>query len=301
MRIPRARKFRLDTPDELADSTAHIRPGNVLIAVRNPHQLDHLKSVLETTDTRRIDIVVVSVKFTGQPGFGEHDLTAEEVFSTDIAKLFSLVVSLAEKAGKHVELMVVPGRDRTSRSLKPRNGCARPWWSWAAQERSPRWSRPSCSATPGSRFRSRAAALVAPVRCGNRGLDLLQPGSASPPALARGYRLAPPALVGTQPARAGVQAASSRCRSRGVAPPGCRASLPGGEFGAWGPVAGVKATPRIALPSRRKYRAGGKQPQTPTSNGVPGLRSEEARVSRLPDQPQALALGIVADPALVVE
>jgi amino acid transporter/nucleotide-binding universal stress UspA family protein len=104
-------KFRLDTPDELADSTAHIRPGNVLIAVRNPHQLDHLKSVLDTTDTRRIDIVVVSVKFTGQPGFGEHDLTAEEVFSTDIAKLFSLVVSLAEKAGKHVELMVVPGRD----------------------------------------------------------------------------------------------------------------------------------------------------------------------------------------------
>ncbi len=104
-------KFRLDTPDELTDSTGHIRPGNILIAVRNPHQLEHLKSVLERTDTGKIDIVVVSVKNSGQPGFGEHELTADEVFSTDVAQLFSLVVTIAEKAGKHVELMVVPGRD----------------------------------------------------------------------------------------------------------------------------------------------------------------------------------------------
>jgi amino acid transporter len=104
-------KFRLDMPDELTDSTAHIRPGNVLVAVRNPNQLAHLKRLIENTDTSKIDIVVATVKYTGQPGYGEHDLSADEVFSADIAKLFSLVVSLAEKAGKHVELMVVPGRD----------------------------------------------------------------------------------------------------------------------------------------------------------------------------------------------
>ena len=44
-----------------------------------------------------------------QAGSGEHDLTADQVFTDDIAKLFSNIVSLAEKAGKHVELMVVPG------------------------------------------------------------------------------------------------------------------------------------------------------------------------------------------------
>jgi len=75
------------------------------------HQLEHLKSVLERTDTGKIDIVVVSVKNSGQPGFGEHELTADEVFSTEVAQLFSLVVTIAEKAGKHVELMVAPGRD----------------------------------------------------------------------------------------------------------------------------------------------------------------------------------------------
>ncbi|MGD0201341.1 MAG: APC family permease [Bryobacteraceae bacterium] len=103
-------KFRLETLDQITESTSHIRPGSVLVAVRNPNQLAHLERVLSKTDTSKIDIVVATVKHTGQPGFGEHDLTADEVFSTDIAKLFSLVVTLAEKAGKHVELMVVPGR-----------------------------------------------------------------------------------------------------------------------------------------------------------------------------------------------
>ncbi len=104
-------KFRLETPDQIDESATHVRPGNILVAVRNPHQLAHLERILSKTDTAKIDIVVATVKHTGQPSFGEHDPTAEEVFSSDIAKLFSLVVTLAEKAGKHVELMVVPGRD----------------------------------------------------------------------------------------------------------------------------------------------------------------------------------------------
>jgi len=104
-------KFRLETPDQITASTSQIRPGNVLVAVRNPNQLAHLDRVLAKTDESKIDIVVATVKHTGQPGFGEHDLTADEVFSADIATLFSRVVTLAEKAGKHVELMVVPGRD----------------------------------------------------------------------------------------------------------------------------------------------------------------------------------------------
>ncbi len=103
-------RFLLDTPDELTASTAKVRPGNVLVAVRNPNQLEHLKKVLEKTDTSKVDIAVVTVK-PGQPGYGEHELTSSEVFTTDIAHLFSRVVSLAEKAGKHVELTVVVGRD----------------------------------------------------------------------------------------------------------------------------------------------------------------------------------------------
>jgi nucleotide-binding universal stress UspA family protein len=104
-------KFRLDTPEELTVGSTNVRPGNILVAVRNPNQLQHLKQTLEKTDTGKIDIVVATVKHSGAPGFGEHDPSADEVFSDDIAHLFSLVVTLAEKAGKHVELMVVTGRD----------------------------------------------------------------------------------------------------------------------------------------------------------------------------------------------
>jgi hypothetical protein len=68
-----------------------------------------LQRVLEKTDTRRIDIVVLSVRQVTQAGSGEHALEVNQIFSVDETEVFTKVVNLAEKAGKHVELMVVPG------------------------------------------------------------------------------------------------------------------------------------------------------------------------------------------------
>jgi hypothetical protein len=88
-----------------------VRPGNVLVAVRNPHRLQHLERILRKTDTRKMDIVVLSIRQVTQAGSGEHALDVDQLFSEDETCVFSRVVSLAEKAGKHVELMVVPGND----------------------------------------------------------------------------------------------------------------------------------------------------------------------------------------------
>jgi hypothetical protein len=88
-----------------------VRPGNALVAVRNPHNLEHLKRILDKTDTRKIDIVVLRIKKVTPFGSGEYELETGQFFSDDVATLFSKVVSLAEKAGKHVELMVVPSTD----------------------------------------------------------------------------------------------------------------------------------------------------------------------------------------------
>jgi amino acid transporter/nucleotide-binding universal stress UspA family protein len=104
-------KFRLDTREDLSIEAVHVRPGNVLVAVRNPNRLDHLRKMLEKTDTRKIDIVVLSVRNVTQAGSGEHPLTVDQIFSSDETAVFTKVVNLAEKAGKHVELMVVPGTD----------------------------------------------------------------------------------------------------------------------------------------------------------------------------------------------
>ena len=104
-------KFRLDMRDQISCEGVSIRPGNVLVAVRNPQRLQHLQRVLDKTDTRKLDIVVLSVRPVTQAASGEHSLNTEQIFSEDETTVFTSVVTLAEKTGKHVELMVVPGSD----------------------------------------------------------------------------------------------------------------------------------------------------------------------------------------------
>ena len=104
-------KFNLEEAPAFEDALPQTRPGGVLVAVRNPNRLDAVQRALEKTNTREMDIVVMTVKNVTSAGSGEHDLDPAQVFSTDIQVLFSKVVSLAEKAGKHVELLVVPGPD----------------------------------------------------------------------------------------------------------------------------------------------------------------------------------------------
>jgi amino acid transporter len=104
-------RFRLDAHNEVTSDAVHVRSGNVLVAVRNPHRLQHLERILRKTDTRKMDIVVLSVRTVGQAGSGEHPLEVDQLFSDQETEVFTRVVTLAEKAGKHVELMVVPGTD----------------------------------------------------------------------------------------------------------------------------------------------------------------------------------------------
>ncbi len=104
-------KFRLETPRDLSASAVSIRPGNVLVAVRNPNRLQHLERILRKTDMRKMDIVVLSIRTVTQAASGEHPLDAEQIFSDDETTVFTRVVSLAEKAVKQVELIVVPGSD----------------------------------------------------------------------------------------------------------------------------------------------------------------------------------------------
>jgi nucleotide-binding universal stress UspA family protein len=104
-------KFRLDTQGILSHQSVRVRPGNMLVAVRNPYELNHLGMVLERVDTRKLDVVVLTVKRITRQGSGGFELTPDQIFTDRVAQLFTKVVSIAEKAGKHIELIVVPGRD----------------------------------------------------------------------------------------------------------------------------------------------------------------------------------------------
>jgi hypothetical protein len=100
-------EFNLDHQPEVDTLTLHARPGSILVAVRDYRQMAHLKNVLEKTNLRRHDIVVMTVR-TISTGAGEYELEDEQMFSDYERDLFSHVVELAEKQGKPVELLVMP-------------------------------------------------------------------------------------------------------------------------------------------------------------------------------------------------
>lgn len=101
-------EFNLDYHPEVDSGGIHARPGCVLVSVRDYNRLFHLQKVLQKTNLRRHDIVVMTVR-TITAGAGEYELGENQLFSPYEKELFSHVVTQAEKEGKHVELLVVPG------------------------------------------------------------------------------------------------------------------------------------------------------------------------------------------------
>jgi len=87
-----------------------VRPGNVLIAIRDPRNLYYLTDLLKNTDTTKQDIVVMTSRiYHREPAFsGNASFEGKELFEEYEQHLFTKVVELAEKQGKHVSLMVVP-------------------------------------------------------------------------------------------------------------------------------------------------------------------------------------------------
>src|ERR1700722_7770852 len=104
---PRLEEFNLDHQSQISSTSLHARPGCVLVAVRDYHRMEHLKRVLDKTNLRRHDIVVMTVRPIST-GAGEYELSEAQIFSDYEKELFSHVVEMAEKEGKPVELLVVP-------------------------------------------------------------------------------------------------------------------------------------------------------------------------------------------------
>ena len=100
-------EFNLEHQPQVSATALHARPGCVLVAVRDYHNMEHLRKVLQKTNLRRHDIVVMTVR-TISAGAGEYDLSDDQIFSDYERELFSHVVEIAEKEGKPVELLEVP-------------------------------------------------------------------------------------------------------------------------------------------------------------------------------------------------
>ena len=102
-------QFNLDMRPDISAEAIQIRPGSVLVAVRDYSRMDHLKMVLQKTNTRKHDIVVMTIRGVSAAGSGEYNLNEQQLFTDYERELFTRVVSMAEKEGKPVQLLTVPG------------------------------------------------------------------------------------------------------------------------------------------------------------------------------------------------
>ena len=112
--------FQLMQQEMISREAIEVRPGNLLVTVRDFNTLGHLKWALENTNTEDQDIVVVEARLTPYDS-AEHNVGMEQIFSDYEQTLFTKTVALAESYGKKISLLVVPARDVFSAIVQTAN------------------------------------------------------------------------------------------------------------------------------------------------------------------------------------
>jgi amino acid transporter len=101
-------QFQLQHNEIIDQQVVGVRPGSVLVAVRDFNTLRHLEQMLVKTNTDEQDIVVMTARVIAGPDGADHEVYDENLFTSYEQKLFTRVVGLAEKHGKPVDLVIVP-------------------------------------------------------------------------------------------------------------------------------------------------------------------------------------------------
>jgi amino acid transporter len=109
-------QFNLEPGEDLTPKALRVRPGNILVMVRNYNTLNNLSAVLNRTETRKQDIVVLHLRFLH--GVGEYELAPEQLFSLEEQKLFTRSLGLAEKNGKTIHLAVAAATEKWDAILR---------------------------------------------------------------------------------------------------------------------------------------------------------------------------------------
>src|SRR5437667_6295452 len=111
-------QFNLEASDDLTPEKLGVRPGNVLVMVRNYNTLHNLNAVLNRVDPHKQDVVALHLRFLQRSGGGEYELTYDQLFSLEEQKLFTRALEIAEKKGKTIHLAVAAATDRWEAILR---------------------------------------------------------------------------------------------------------------------------------------------------------------------------------------
>jgi amino acid transporter len=102
--------FQLEHQDTVSRESAQIRPGGIMVTMRDAANPIALKWTLSRTSTEEQDVVVISVRMMGAGG-PEYLSAADQSFSEHEQMIFTKAVAVAESFGKKVSLLVVPAND----------------------------------------------------------------------------------------------------------------------------------------------------------------------------------------------
>ena len=111
-------QFNLEPGEDLTPEAVGVRPGNILVTVRNYNTLYNLGAVLDRVDTHKHDVVVLHLRFLTRAGSGEYELEAEQLFSLEEQQLFTRALGLAEKKGKTIHLAVAAATEKWDAILR---------------------------------------------------------------------------------------------------------------------------------------------------------------------------------------
>jgi len=103
-------QFQLEHQDTISRESVAIRPGGVMVTMRDAANPLALKWTLAHTKTEDQDVVVLSVRMMGVGG-PEYLSAEQQSFSEHEQMIFTKAVSVAESFGKKVSLLVVPAGD----------------------------------------------------------------------------------------------------------------------------------------------------------------------------------------------
>ena len=111
-------QFNLEGSEDLTPKALGVRPGNVLVMVRNYNTLYNLGAVLDRVDPHKQDVVLLHLRFLQRSGGGEYELTHDQLFSLEEQKLFTRALEIAEKKGKTIHLAVAAATDKWEAILR---------------------------------------------------------------------------------------------------------------------------------------------------------------------------------------
>src|SRR5271157_6451 len=102
--------FELEHQDTVSRESAAIRPGGVMVSMRDAESPLALKWALAHTSTEEQDVVVISVRMMGVGG-PEYLSAEQQSFSEHEQMIFTKAISVAESFGKKVSLLLIPAGD----------------------------------------------------------------------------------------------------------------------------------------------------------------------------------------------